>query len=159
MGSQIKVLFLCTGNCCRSQMAEALLKHVGGEGFRALSAGSHPAGYIHPLATLALEHHGVPIVDQRSKSWDEFADEGVDLVITLCDTAAALACPVWLDAPLTVHWMHPDPVALAGTDGERIRFAEEVAGQLKGKIEQLVALDFENSLREELLEALNAIGR
>lgn len=159
MGSRIKVLFLCTGNCCRSQMAEALLRHVGGDRFEAVSAGSHPAGYVHPLARTAMERLGVSVEGQDSKSWDVFADTAVDLVITLCDAAAAEPCPVWPGAPMTVHWPHPDPVALPGTDADRAVFADEVAARLKSKLERLVALDFAATPRDELLAAIRNIAR
>ena len=95
MGSQIKILFICTANACRSQMAEALLRHVGGDRFCALSAGAHPVGYIHPLATAAMDHLGADMTGQESKSWRQFAGEHVDLVITLCDSAAQEVCPNW----------------------------------------------------------------
>ncbi|MEE9294000.1 MAG: arsenate reductase ArsC [Phycisphaerae bacterium] len=158
MSSQIKVLFICTGNACRSQMAETLLRHIGGDRFEAFSAGSHPAGFIHPLAVRAMERLGLDMADQYSKSWDEFADKAVDLVITLCDSAAALPCPNWAAGPMVAHWSHPDPVAMPGPDQQRLEFAVEVANRLRQKLERLIALDFDNAPRPELLARIQQMG-
>ena len=116
MARQIKVLFICTANACRSQMAEALLRHLGSERFEAASAGAHPVGYIHPLAVGTMEGLGIEMTGQRSKSWDEFANTPVDLAITLCDTAALEPCPAFGDATLMAHWSTQDPVALMGSE-------------------------------------------
>ena len=159
MASRIKELFLCTGNCCRSQMAETLLRQIGGDRFESLSAGSHPAGHIHALAELAMERMGFATAGQRSKSWDEFADAQVDVVITLCDSAANEPCPIWPGAPLTVHWPHPDPAGLMGDEDERIAAAVRVAATLRRKIEKLVALDFARTDRGELRERIQDLRR
>ncbi|HEY3243639.1 MAG TPA: arsenate reductase ArsC [Phycisphaerae bacterium] len=155
MRDKPKVLFLCTGNSCRSQMAEAILRHVGDERFEACSAGSQPAGFIHPLAVRTLESLDVPLDSAaRSKSWREFADDPPDVVITVCDAAAEEVCPVWPDAPLTVHWSLPDPVYYPGTDAERLDFARRVAEELKSRIERMLTLDWDklapDALRREL---------
>ena len=89
-----KVLFLCTGNSCRSQMAEAIVNARLGETWQAFSAGTKPAGYVHPMAVTVLEEKGIHHVG-RSKSVDEFRDVDFDLVVTVCDSAAE-ECPVWL---------------------------------------------------------------
>jgi arsenate reductase len=152
------VLFLCTGNCCRSQMAEALLRHVGGERFVAHSAGSNPTGYVHPLAIAALEQLGVPLPDDaRSKSWDEFAGQPMDVVVTVCDHAAEL-CPAWWGDGLRTHWPMPDPSFYPGTQEERLAFAVRVAERLRLKIERLVSLDFDAADPAELSSQLDFIG-
>ncbi len=102
-----KVLFLCTGNSCRSQMAEAIVNFRLGDHWQAFSAGTKPAGYVHPkaiqaLAELEIEHKG------RSKPADEFRDTPFDMVVTVCDTAAE-ECPVWLGSGKRVHHSFPDP--------------------------------------------------
>jgi arsenate reductase (thioredoxin) len=158
MDGQIKILFLCTGNACRSQMAEAILRHLGGGRFFVASAGSHPAGYVHPLAITALDQLGIPMVNPRSKSWDEFADTDFDVVITLCDSAAGESCPDWRGRPVVVHWSHPDPVSVAGTDDQRIAFAVQVAGRLRLKVERLMEIDFAKCSRVKIGEALRAIA-
>ncbi len=158
MGAQIKVLFLCTGNACRSQMAEALLRHHGGRRFVARSAGSHPAGFIHPLAKIAMGNLGIDLDGQCSKSWDEFTEEPVDLVITLCDAAASEPCPIWPGAPMTVHWPHPDPAGIPGEEAECVAFANEVAAHIKRKVVALCALDFANTPSEDLRRVIEQMG-
>lgn len=152
-----KVLFLCTGNACRSQMAEAMLRHLGGDSFEALSAGSAPAGFIHPLAEEVLEAMDIPLVQPRSKSWDEFADVAVDVVITVCDNAAGETCPVWPGDPLCAHWPLPDPSYHPGTAQERSAFAMQVAGRLRAKIQALVDLDW-SAGRNDVKDRLRFLG-
>jgi arsenate reductase len=124
-------------------MAEAILRFSGGDHFESLSAGSHPAGFIHPLAIEALAQLNVPLYpDQRSKSWEEFAGRRVDVVITLCDSAAALPCPVFAGANVRVNWLLPDPAYHVGTIEERVQFATSIARRLRAKVEGLVALDW-----------------
>ncbi|MFQ5563911.1 MAG: arsenate reductase ArsC [Parvularculaceae bacterium] len=92
------ILFLCTGNSARSIMAEAYMNHAGAGRWRAWSASSQPAGAVNPFALETLAAHGVPTPGARSKSWDDFAQEGApatDVVVTVCDRAAAESCPVW----------------------------------------------------------------
>ncbi len=153
-----KVLFLCTGNCCRSQMAEALLRHIDSERFEALSAGLYPAGYVHPLVDTVAEQWGVSIGDQHSKSWDEFADTPVDVIITLCDDVAQEACPAWPGTPLTTHWGLPDPTFHPGTPQEQLQFALAVFSRLRAKIETLVKLDFDGTDPRDLKAELDRIG-
>ncbi len=138
----IRVLFLCTGNSCRSQMAEAILRHLGGPRFEPLSAGSHPAGFVHPLAIEAMRRMDIPLEGQSSKSWDCFAGQAVDAVITVCDAAATEACPVFPESPVSVHWSLPDPVYHPGTDEERLAFALSVAERLRTKIQGLIQIDW-----------------
>ncbi len=137
------VLFLCTGNSARSLMAESLLAHLGTGRFRAFSAGSRPAGAPHPLALETLRRHGLPTADLRSKSWDEFAREGapvMDLVVTVCDSAASEPCPIWPGGPPKLHWGFPDPASAPGTEAERkAAFARVFAG-LRDRIQAFLAL-------------------
>lgn len=102
-----KVLFLCTGNSCRSQMAEAIVNARGGDQWQAVSAGTVPAGYVHPRAIEALREIGIQH-DGRSKLADEFRDVDFDLVVTVCDSAAE-ECPLWLGQGRRVHHSFPDP--------------------------------------------------
>ena len=142
MKTRVRVLFLCTANCFRSPMAEVLLRHRGGDRFESLSAGAHPAGYVHPIALATLEQLGLDTTVLRSKSWDEFAEQQLDLVITLCDAAAQESCPVWLGSPPQVHWPLPDPAGVLGSDEEVLQFSLLVAGRLDGMIQQLVEMDW-----------------
>lgn len=109
------VLFVCSGNSARSIMAEALLTRMGAGRFRAFSAGSDPAGAVHPAALRLLELEGHDISGLRSKTWLEFAvaeAPSLDMVFTLCDRAAGEACPAWRGEPVVAHWAMPDPAAV-----------------------------------------------
>lgn len=101
------VLFLCTGNSCRSQMAEAIVNHKLADEWQAVSAGTKPAGFVHPKALTALEEIGI-IHQGRSKLADEFRNREFDLVVTVCDSAAE-ECPLWLGKGKRVHHSFPDP--------------------------------------------------
>jgi len=154
---KFSVLFLCTGNSCRSQMAEAMLRQLAGDRFEAISAGTHPAGFLHPLVIDAMRQLKIPLTDQTSKSWDEFKDAAVDAVITVCDAAAGQACPVRPGHPLTAHWSLPDPVYHPGTDKERLAFTLLIAERLRTKIQGLAALDWSGD-RAELKRRLDFLG-
>jgi arsenate reductase len=123
------ILVLCTGNSCRSIMAEALLNHLAGDYFTTVSAGSFPAGYVHPGALAALRRHGIPVKQPRSKPWDEFVDAHFDLVITVCDEAAAESCPIVDSRYKRLHWSTPDPARIEG-DEQAVWLAFEDAYQL-----------------------------
>jgi arsenate reductase len=103
-----KVLFLCTGNSCRSHMAEGLLRHLAGDLLMVFSAGSQPVGYVHPQAIAVLAEVGVDISNHTSKHLDQFWDAGIDVVITVCDSANE-ACPNFPNAVRRHHWGFPDP--------------------------------------------------
>jgi len=112
-----RVLILCTGNSIRSQMAEALWRELGEGEWETFSAGSHPSGYVHPRAVLAMGEIGIDISDQESKSAEEFVDDAFDLVVTVCDNARE-HCPVFPGATRMEHWPFPDPTAMpSGADG------------------------------------------
>ena len=116
-----RVLFVCTGNSARSILAEAALRHWGGERFIAYSAGSQPKGELHPLTLELFEEMELPIAGLRSKSWDEFAGPeapALDFVFTVCDKAAGEIWPVWPGQPLTAHWGVADPAASPNVIGQ-----------------------------------------
>lgn len=159
MPAPFKVLFLCTGNCCRSQMAEAILRHLGGDRFEVFSAGSDPAGYVHPLAIQALAVMGISTDEQHSKSWDTFADRELDVVITLCDSAAAKPHPRWQGQPVIAHWSLPDPSFASGSDQARLQMAVAVALHARQWIEELIALPLETLSPDQLRAELEAIGQ
>lgn len=153
------ILVLCTGNSARSILAEAVLNRDGAGRVRAYSAGSKPAGRVNPGAVQLLERLGLPTEDYRSKSWDEFAAPGapqMDLVITVCDSAAGETCPVWPGAPLTTHWGVDDPAAApeAGID----RAFLVAYHRLSARINAFLALDFEDMDRATLKTRLDAIS-
>ena len=132
-----RVLVLCTGNSCRSVMAEALINHIGQGRFDAVSAGSHPAGYVHPKSIETLTRHGIDAGTPRSKSWDEFQGQSFDLVITVCDQAAAESCPVFLGKAKKLHWSTPDPVKASGTEADINAAFDAAFNMLKDRIEDL----------------------
>lgn len=134
-----RVLVLCTGNSCRSVMAEALLNELGNGVFSAESAGSSPTGEVHPLAIETLQRHGINPGKPRSKSWDEFAGQKFDLVITVCDQAAAESCPIFLGPARKLHWSTPDPAKAVGSVDEVKAAFDHAYGMLRAKIEALVA--------------------
>jgi arsenate reductase len=115
-----RVLFLCTGNSARSQMAEALVNRLRADRWHAVSAGTHPTGRVHPLAVQALKDVGIEIPGARSKSVDEFHDVPFDVVITLCDDAAE-ECPVWLGQGQRMHLGFPDPAQGSLEDFRQVR--------------------------------------
>ena len=158
MSEKRRILFLCTGNCFRSQMAEAILRHVDPVRFEALSAGSQSAGFVHPLVLAVLEEMHVPVIDQYSKSWNRFLHQRIDLLITVCDDAAEEVCPLWPDRPPTVHWPLPDPSFHPGSEDERLAMARRVAERLLLKIQRLAALDWQNHDAQDLRRELEAIG-
>ena len=113
-----KVLVLCTGNSCRSVMAEALFNYLGKGRYEAVSAGSFPTGYVHPKSIETLKRHGIDPGYPRSKSWDEFADWSFDLIVTVCDQAAGESCPLFPGRPKKLHWSTPDPAKATGSETE-----------------------------------------
>jgi arsenate reductase len=129
------VLVLCTGNSCRSVMAEALINHLGAGRYKAVSAGSKPAGFVHPKSLETLKRHGIEPGAPYSKSWDEFAGQDFDLVITVCDSAAAESCPLFSGKAEKLHWSIPDPAAVTGSDDEIDAAFDEAYMTLKGRIE------------------------
>ncbi len=128
-----RVLFLCTGNSCRSQMAEGWLRKLGGPDFDVFSAGSKPAGYVHPLAIDAMQEVGIDISRHHSKSLEEFAGETFDYVITVCDNARD-ACPAFPGAAHQLQWGFDDPAHAPGTDDEKRRVFRRVRGEIENRI-------------------------
>jgi arsenate reductase (thioredoxin) len=127
-----KVLILCTGNSCRSQMAEGLINHhLNGE-WQAVSAGTQPSGYVHPLAIKALEEVGIQY-EGVSKSTEEFRGQPFDAVITVCDDAAE-NCPVWLGQGKKTHIGFPDPAKATGTEEEVMGVFREVRDDIKERL-------------------------
>ena len=136
--TRIKVLVLCTGNSCRSVMAEAIINDVGRGRYQAWSAGSHPAGYVHPQSIETLKRHGIDPGQPRSKSWDEFTDQSFDLVITVCDQAAGESCPLFRGSPQKLHWSIPDPAKSRGSEIEIDTAFDNVFFLLEDRINSLV---------------------
>lgn len=128
-----RVLFLCTGNSARSQMAEGLVNHFLGDRWTAFSAGTKPSGFVHPLAVRAMAELGIDISHQRSKSVREFLGQDFDVVITVCDQAAQ-NCPVWLGRGRKKHMGFPDPAAAAGSEEEQLEVFRRVRNGLRQQV-------------------------
>jgi len=155
------VLFLCTGNSARSVMAEAILNRLGRGRFRAFSAGSHPAGRVNPFTLDVLKTHGHPTDGFRSKSWDEFARPDappMDIVVTVCDSAAGEVCPVWPGRPATAHWGFPDPAAFQGGDADKRAFFETVYGMIEKRLRAFATLNLDRLDPTRLKQALRALA-
>ncbi len=157
-----RVLFLCTGNSARSVLAEATLRAWAGNRFEVFSAGSRPAGEVNPYALSRLSAEGISTAGLRSKSWDEFATEGatpMDLVVTVCDSAAAETCPVVFGDFLRVHWGLPDPAAVQGGDEEKREAFRQAHRVIKARLLAFIALPADAwDDRQALKIALDKIG-
>jgi len=135
----MKIGFICTGNSARSQMAEGYAKHfakIYGKNIEIYSAGSNPAGSIHPLAIKVMEEDGVSIKDQYSKSLEEIPYQELDLVITLCGDAKE-SCPYVPDVKME-HWDLPDPAKAQGSEEERLEFFRKVRDTIRKRVEELI---------------------
>lgn len=135
--SRLRVLFLCTHNSARSQMAEGILRSLGGDRVEACSAGTY-ASRVHPLAIQVMAERGIDLRRQRSKSLDEYRELRFDYVITVCDDANA-SCPVFPGEGKRLHWSLPDPSVVEGDEGEQERAFERVAVDLTTRIQELLA--------------------
>jgi protein-tyrosine-phosphatase len=156
------VLFLCTGNSARSIIGEAILNRLGAGHFRAYSAGSHPKGEINPNTIHLLQSLGYDTSGYRSKSWDEFASAAgpkFDFVFTVCDSAAAEACPVWPGQPMTAHWGIPDPAEATGKQAEIALAFKDAYRLLNQRIGIFTALPLRSLDRLSLQGKLRDIGR
>jgi arsenate reductase len=127
--SKKQVLFLCTGNSCRSQMAEGLVNHFLGKQWQAYSAGTEPTGYVHPMAIDVMSELEIDISGYYSKAVDKYRDTPFDLVVTVCDDAAE-NCPVWLGSSRVIHLGFPDPAKAEGTEMERLTIFQRVRDDL-----------------------------
>ena len=134
MSEKSRVLFLCTHNSARSQMAEGLLRHLAGDRFEAMSAGTE-ATHVRPLAIRAMEEVRVDISGQESKTLDRYLQERFDCVITVCDDANE-TCPFFPGAKRRLHWSLPDPAAAQGTEEERLEVFRSVRDRLRDYIEE-----------------------
>ena len=133
-----KILILCTGNSCRSHMAEGILRAAAGDILDVHSAGSQPAGYVHPLAMEALAEIGIDLSGHRSKHMNEFLSEPVETVITVCGNADQ-ACPVYPGQVNRFHWPFNDPAHAAGTEEDRMKIFRRVRDEIRAKFEAYAA--------------------
>lgn len=157
------VLILCTHNSARSVLSEGMLNHWAkrlGKDVRAYSAGSAPSGRINPFALEALTNAGVETEGYRSKSWDEFSQDGAPqmrIVITVCDSAAAEQCPFWPGSPVKVHWGYADPSNASGADEGKRQAFELTRQAIAYRMLQLLLLPLDSLDNAELQQALDGI--
>lgn len=156
------VLFLCRGNSARSILAETILSRHGAGKFKAFSAGSQPAGQVHPYVIDLLSHQNYPVSELRSKDWSEFAEPNapkMDFVFTVCDQTANEVCPVWPRQPMTAHWGIPDPAAFDGTEAEKRAVFAETMRYLTNRISVFVNLPIRSLDKLALQRRLDEIGQ
>jgi arsenate reductase len=152
------ILILCTGNSCRSILGEALINRFGAGRLRGFSAGSRPVGKVNANALATLVRHGLSPEGYSSKSWDALSDAHIDIMISVCDSAAGETCPVYLNAAVRGHWGLPDPAHAGGGAAEIEAAFEATYAALEKRIRKLLALPFEEMSAPELSAALNRIG-
>ncbi len=145
----LKVLYVCTHNRCRSILSEAISNHLAAGKIRALSAGSAPAGEVHPLTLKYLEEKGIATEGLRSQSWDDFEADQPELVITVCDKAASEVCPVWFGDAAKAHWGLPDPSKLGGSEAEIRGAFYAVMDSIETRVRKLLAIDWESLSQAE----------
>jgi arsenate reductase len=133
-----QVLILCTGNSCRSQMAETIWNQLGEGEWKADSAGSKPAGYVHPLAIEAMKELEADLSTATSKHVDLFNDQPIDLVVTVCDNAKE-ACPAFPGANETLHWPFDDPADATGSDEEKMQCFRRVRDEIRQRITEYLS--------------------
>ena len=162
MNKPFNILFICTGNSARSILAEALTTTLSHGRFIGYSAGSKPAGFIHPVALKIIKEIGYPLTLVRSKSWDEYGREDaphMNFIITVCDSAAGEECPYWAGHPATAHWGFPDPAAAAGSEEEIWDAFRKVEIGLRNRIELLLDLPLDSFDHLQVKDHLQAIHR
>jgi arsenate reductase len=151
MAEQLRVLFLCTGNSARSQMAEGLLRFLGKDDFAVFSAGSDPQG-LNPLAVQVMGEIGIDIAQQRSKHLNEYLDQQFDYVITVCDQPNE-TCPTFPGDPRRIHWGYPDPAAISGDEASSLKLFRKVRDELRERL-HLWILNQRKLLRERAVGAV-----
>ena len=155
----MNILFLCTGNSCRSILAEATFNALAPTGMKAMSAGSKPTGEVHPRSIALLKREGIPTEGYHSKSWENLP-KTPDIVITVCGNAAGETCPAYLGNVMRAHWGVEDPAKATGTEAEINASFEKAYLILRRRIEAFLAIDFENiSDHSEIKKQLDSIGK
>ncbi|MES2256891.1 MAG: arsenate reductase ArsC [Pseudomonadota bacterium] len=155
----MNILFLCTGNSCRSVLSEATFNHLAPAGLKAISAGSQPAGKLHPRAVELLHSKGISTEGYYSKSWDDLPVTP-DIVVTVCSSAAGETCPAYLGPVLRTHWGVDDPGHVVGTEEEISTAFERTYRIIRARIEAFLALPLEELRKDpaRLKRELDSIG-
>lgn len=153
----MNILFLCTGNSCRSILAEATFNALASDGMKAMSAGSNPTGEVHARSIALLQREGIPTDGYYSKSWNDLPVTP-DIVITVCGSAAGETCPAYLGNVMRAHWGVEDPAKATGTEEEIDAAFEKAYSILRRRIETLIQLDLSRINHNELKAKLRTIG-
>jgi arsenate reductase len=154
----MKILYICTHNRCRSILSEAITNQLAGDVIEARSAGSQPAGVVHPLSIKFLSEAGISTDNLQSQSWDEFEDFAPDVVITVCDSAQGEACPVWFGKSIKVHWGLSDPSKINGSDEVIAQGFRACIDEISKRVEHLKTLAAQQLPEAELKTALAKLG-
>lgn len=156
----IRILYICTHNRCRSILSEAITNHLGSGKLEAFSAGSSPSGEVHPLSIKYLKEHGYSTQGLKSQSWDDFepgsdTDKAIDVVVTVCDSAAQEACPVWFGQQLKLHWALADPSKVEGSQDDKRQAFEACIREIEDRVRTLLSMNTEDkTLFKQQLQAL-----
>jgi protein-tyrosine-phosphatase len=153
----LRLLFVCTGNSARSQIAQAVLNRKGRGRFLAESAGSQPAARVHPMAIATLESHGIPFAGHPPQGIEQVMGQPWDFVITVCDRAKE-SCPIFPGQPVLAHWGMPDPAEATGTEAERQRVFDDTLVLIGRRIDLLLALPIDKLEKLVLQQRVNQIG-
>jgi len=151
------ILFICTHNACRSILAETVTHRLAGKRLRVASAGSHPAGKVHPLTLQYLKAHKYSTEGLSSKTLEDAESFAPDIVITVCDSAAGESCPLWLDNAIKVHWGLVDPTAIEGNEDSTRRAFDRAARIVEARVRALLAQPFESLDNRQLQSLLKHI--
>lgn len=154
----MNILFLCTGNSCRSILAEATFNALAPSNMHAISAGSQPTGKVHPRSIALLKSKGIATEGYYSKSWDNLSVTP-DIVITVCSSAASETCPAYLGKAIRAHWGVDDPAKATGTDAQISASFENAYAILRKRIEAFLKLDLNSYNNDELTRQLTLIGQ
>ena len=156
----MKILFICTHNRCRSILSEAITNHYSVGKLIARSAGSQPAGVVHPLSLKYLKKSGIDTGELKSQSWDEFEEFEPDMVITVCDSAAKETCPVWFGTAVQMHWGLADPSKVKGSEDEIAaafhRTIAEITQRTQALLQLPLAQQFDQKHLRQEMEKLGA---
>ena len=133
----MKILYICTHNRCRSILSEAITNQRAAGVLEARSAGSQPAGEVHPLSLRYLRESGYDTTELKSESWEDFQEFNPDVVITVCDSAAGEACPLWMGKTMKLHWGLEDPSKLESTEHEQSLAFKQTIRLIEARVEQL----------------------
>lgn len=154
----MKILYICTHNRCRSILSEAITNSIAGELVDAKSAGSQPAGVVHPLSLQYLEQTGYSIEGLQSQSWDDFESFSPDVVVTVCDSAAGEACPLYFDNSLKLHWGLSDPSKINGDKAQIEQAFLACIDEITQRAHQLKEIASKDLDKTQLKTALLAVG-